>query len=74
MGGDNAPDATLEGAYLATKVLKNNERIVLVGDKNIALNWFSENNIDHSLFDYIHADQAIEMNEHATKALRKKTK
>jgi fatty acid/phospholipid biosynthesis enzyme len=33
MGGDNAPDATLEGAYLATKVLKNNERIVLVGDK-----------------------------------------
>lgn len=72
MGGDNAPDATLEGAYLATKVLKNNERVVLVGDKNIALTWFSENNIDHSLFDYIHADQAIEMNEHATKALRKK--
>lgn len=72
MGGDNAPDATLEGAYLATKILGKQERVVLVGDKNIALKWFSENKIDPTLFDYIHADQSIEMNEHATKALRKK--
>jgi glycerol-3-phosphate acyltransferase PlsX len=72
MGGDNAPNATLEGAYLASKMLSNQERVVLVGDKNIALNWFSENNIDPTLFDFIHADESIEMNEHATKALRKK--
>jgi glycerol-3-phosphate acyltransferase PlsX len=72
MGGDNAPNATLEGAYLASKMLSKQERVVLVGDKNIALNWFSENNIDPTLFDFIHADESIEMNEHATKALRKK--
>ncbi len=72
MGGDNAPQATLEGAYLATKTLNNKAKIVLFGDKELALNWFSENNIDPSLFDFVHTDQTIEMNEHATKALRKK--
>ena len=72
MGGDNAPNATLKGACLAEKMLNKNEHIVLVGDKNLALNWFSENNIDPSLFDFIHAEDYIEMNEHATKALRKK--
>ena len=74
MGGDNAPDATLEGAYLASKMLNSDERIVLVGDKNLAINWFSQKNIDSSLFDYIHAEQSVDMNEHATKALRKKPK
>ena len=72
MGGDNAPQATLEGAYLATKTLNNKAKIVLFGDKELALNWFAENNIDPSLFDFVHTDQTIEMNEHATKALRKK--
>ena len=72
MGGDNAPQATLEGAYLASKALDNKAKIVLFGDKPMALNWFSENNIDPSLFDFVHTDQTIEMNEHATKALRKK--
>ncbi len=72
MGGDNAPEATLRGAYLASKVLSDAERIVLVGDKNMAQQWFSNHNINPDLFDYIHADQTIDMNEHATKALRKK--
>jgi glycerol-3-phosphate acyltransferase PlsX len=72
MGGDNAPNATLKGACLAHKMLEKNERLVLVGDKNLAHNWFSENNIDSSIFDFINAEESIEMNEHATKALRKK--
>ena len=42
MGGDNAPQATLEGAYLATKTLNNKAKIVLFGDKELALNWFSQ--------------------------------
>lgn len=72
MGGDNSPDATLNGAYLATKELKKNEKIVLVGDENIAKSWLLTNNIDSSVFEFIHADEVITMNEHATKALRKK--
>jgi len=72
MGGDNSPDATLNGAYQATKELKKNEKIVLVGDENIAKSWLLTNNIDSSVFEFIHADEVITMNEHATKALRKK--
>ena len=72
MGGDNSPDATLNGAYLATKELKENEKIVLVGDENIAKSWLFSKNIDSSVFEFIHADEVITMNEHATKALRKK--
>ena len=72
MGGDNSPDATLNGAYLATKELKENEKIVLVGDENIAKSWLFSKNIDSSIFEFIHADEVITMNEHATKALRKK--
>jgi phosphate acyltransferase len=72
MGGDNSPDATLNGAYLASKHLKENEKIVLVGDENIAKKWFLSNHIDSSIFEFIHADEVITMNEHATKALRKK--
>ena len=72
MGGDNSPDATLNGAYLASKNLKENEKIVLVGDENIAKKWFLSNHIDSSIFEFIHADEVITMHEHATKALRKK--
>jgi glycerol-3-phosphate acyltransferase PlsX len=72
MGGDNSPDATLNGAYLASKELGKDETIVLVGDEGLAKSWFKSNNLDSSIFEFIHADKAISMNEHATKALRKK--
>jgi glycerol-3-phosphate acyltransferase PlsX len=72
MGGDNSPDATLNGAYLASKELGKEETIVLVGDEKLAKSWFKSNNIDSSIFEFIHADEVISMNEHATKALRKK--
>jgi glycerol-3-phosphate acyltransferase PlsX len=72
MGGDNSPDATLKGAYLASQYLSNEETIVLVGNEKLAKSWFKSNNIDSSIFEFIHADEVISMNEHATKALRKK--
>jgi glycerol-3-phosphate acyltransferase PlsX len=72
MGGDNSPDATLNGAYLASQDLGKEETIVLVGDEKLAKSWFKTNNIDYSVFEFIHADEVISMNEHATKALRKK--
>ena len=72
MGGDNSPDATLNGAYLASQDLGKEETIVLVGNEKLAKSWFKSNNIDSSVFEFIHADEVISMNEHATKALRKK--
>ncbi len=74
MGGDNSPDATLNGAYLASKELGKQETIVLVGDEKLAKSWLKSNNIDSTIFEFIHADEVISMNEHATKALRKKPK
>ncbi len=72
MGGDNSPDATLNGAFLASKELRKEETIVLVGDEKLAKSWLKSNNIDSTIFEFIHADEVISMNEHATKALRKK--
>lgn len=72
MGGDNSPDATLNGAYLASQNLGKEETIVLVGNEELAKSWFKTKNIDYSVFEFIHADEVISMNEHATKALRKK--
>ncbi len=72
MGGDNSPDATLNGAYLASQDLGKDETIVLVGDEKLAKSWFKSKNIDSSVFEFVHADEVISMNEHATKALRKK--
>ena len=72
MGGDNSPDATLKGAYLASQYLSKEETIVLVGDEKLAKSWLKSNNIDSTIFEFIHADEVISMNEHATKALRKK--
>ena len=72
MGGDFAPHSTLHGALLASKQLSTDEKIVLIGDSNVAKEILQQNNAELSLFEFIHADDQIAMNEHATKAIRKK--
>ena len=72
MGGDYAPHSTLHGALLASIQLSTDEKIVLIGDSNVAKEILHQNNAELSLFEFIHADDQIAMNEHATKAIRKK--
>ena len=72
MGGDYAPHSTLHGALLASKQLSTDEKIVLIGDSNVAKEILQQHNAELSLFEFIHADDQIDMNEHATKAIRKK--
>ena len=72
MGGDYAPHSTLHGALLASKQLSTDEKIVLIGDSNVAKEILQQNNAELSSFEFIHADDQIAMNEHATKAIRKK--
>ena len=72
MGGDYAPHSTLHGALLASKQLSTDEKIILIGDSNVAKEILQQNNAELSLFEFIHADDQIAMNEHATKAIRKK--
>lgn len=72
MGGDYAPHSTLHGALLASEQLGADEKIVLIGDSNVAKEILQQNNAELALFEFIHADDQIAMNEHATKAIRKK--
>jgi glycerol-3-phosphate acyltransferase PlsX len=73
MGGDFAPRATVEGAYLYQKENKAQNEVVLVGNqeqievtsKKIA-NWADMN------ISVVHASQVIGMNESPTEALKHK--
>ena len=59
MGGDYAPHSTLHGALLASKQLSTDEKIVLIGDSNVAKEILQQNNAELSLFEFIHADDQI---------------
>lgn len=72
MGGDFAPQATLQGAVEAKKALDSNVDIVLIGDEDLAIEWFNNHGIDPKNFSFLNASQVIEMSEHATRALKKK--
>ena len=72
MGGDFAPKATTLGAILALNEVPSDCRIVLIGDEPMTKSILAEKGVDASLFDFIHADQVIEMGEHPTRALSQK--
>jgi len=73
MGGDLAPQATVEGAYLYQKETKKRNQLVLVGDEdkiNRELSSFKD--IKESGISIVHASENIGMNESPTDALRQK--
>lgn len=72
MGGDFAPDATIDGAILAQKELQNSDRIALIGPESRIRGLLQDRHTDPGLFDIYHAPDTIGMGEHPTKALIKK--
>ena len=72
MGGDFAPESTLEGVKLAVHEMPSDAQIVLVGKKDIINALIREKGIDGSLLEVIDAEDVIEMAEHPTKALTQK--
>ena len=68
MGGDYAPDATIDGAVLAQKKLSDNDRIFLFGPQEIILEKLAEKGCDPELFTIIHAPDTIGMGERPIKA------
>jgi phosphate acyltransferase len=72
MGGDYAPDATIQGAILASKVLPESSRIVLIGDKHRIVETLLKNNASPEDFKIVHADSVIEMGEHPARAFTSK--
>lgn len=72
MGGDYAPKATVLGAIAAYQSLSEGQEIVLIGDKEKALPFFTEQDFNPDLFNFIHTTESIGMGEHGTKAVIQK--
>ena len=72
MGGDYAPEATIEGAIQACKKIGTSDRIVLIGDEKIILKTLTEKNANPEDFDIQHSSEVITMGEHALKAFKNK--
>ncbi len=74
MGGDHGPQATVEGAYLYLRQAPKEDKVVLVGDRDII-----RERLKHIPPKYyerltiVHAPDNIGMNEAPLEALRKKT-
>ncbi|MCD4696048.1 MAG: phosphate acyltransferase PlsX [Bacteroidales bacterium] len=68
MGGDYAPDATIEGAILAQKKLSSVDRIFLFGPHEIIEHALQKKKADPSSFTIIHSPQIIGMGERPIKA------
>jgi glycerol-3-phosphate acyltransferase PlsX len=72
MGGDFAPKAAVLGAIEAYKALPEQQKLVLVGDKEIAVSILQENGFNPDHFEYVHTTEVIGMGEHPTKAITQK--
>ncbi|AMR31037.1 phosphate acyltransferase [Mucilaginibacter sp. PAMC 26640] len=72
MGGDYAPKAAVLGAIEAHKVLSAGQKLVLIGDRDIAVTILQENNYSPDNFEFVHTTEVISMGEHPTKAIVQK--
>jgi glycerol-3-phosphate acyltransferase PlsX len=75
MGGDFAPQATVEGAYLYQRETKNLNEIVLIGDeKRLEDQCIKIGDCKEHKISLVHAEEIIGMNESPTEALKLKKK
>jgi len=72
MGGDFAPKAIVLGAIAAYEALSADQKLVLIGDKDVAISILHENNFSPDNFEFVHTTEVIEMGEHPAKAILKK--
>jgi glycerol-3-phosphate acyltransferase PlsX len=72
MGGDFAPEATIDGSVLALPHLADKVDLVLIGDESLIKSKLQKHNLQQDTFEIVHAPENIEMGEHPTKALVKK--
>ena len=73
MGGDLAPRAVVEGAFLAKKeVIKDKGQIILIGQEDLIRKELERLDAPSDLFPIVHAEEVIGMGEHPTKAFSQK--
>lgn len=74
MGGDDAPDAILEGAISALDVLDDDDQLILVGDEDVIVETLREHGLTNSSQIEIEpTTQVISMDDTPTAAIREKT-
>lgn len=71
-GGDNAPEAVVDGAIAAQGVLCGRCRIVLLGDRVSILELLAARGCCAELFDIVHAPERIEMGDQPAESFRNK--
>ncbi len=72
MGGDYAPDSTIEGVKLALEEIPDRATLVLVGPEDHINEKCREYGVDTSRVEIVNAPEVIEMGEHPTKGLSQK--
>ena len=72
MGGDYAPQKTVQGAILARNELSENITIVLFGKENEIISELRDYNFNVDRFEIIDCSEVISMGDHPTKAYRSK--
>ena len=72
MGGDYAPNSTVEGAIHACKELPEDVIVVLVGDRAVIEQKLKDRAYNSPQLEIVHASDIIEMGEHPTKAFSTK--
>jgi len=72
LGGDYAPENCLKGIEMALPQLHHSTKLVLIGDQNIAKQYFKKSPHYHHL-EFVHTTEEIKMGEHPAKAYMKKT-
>lgn len=71
MGGDFAPQVTVEGALEALPLLDSDSTLVLFGDQAVIQALLPEN-FSSSKLEIVHTSQVIEMGDHPAQAFQKK--
>ena len=74
MGGDYAPDATLNGALLAAHSLSDADKLFLFGDETQIRDWLKDKEYNPSRFEIVDAPEAIGMSEQPLRAFKQKTR
>ena len=75
MGGDKAPEATIEGAMEALSDSSIDfEKLYLVGDEDTLKSELDRVSFGHRKIEIVHAPEAVEMHESAVKSVRQKKK
>jgi glycerol-3-phosphate acyltransferase PlsX len=71
-GGDNAPEATIDGAILATNELPEDAKLVCIGDKDKIESYARSKGFNPGVWEIVHTTSQIEMGDNPSKAFQQK--